>query len=123
MAEYEPLTNVIRRSVGLPSVVMSEAMSDELADFKRQIGAITGQLRRSDGTVDVEKIFELPQKIDDLGYRLDRVESYMPKEFTEKDVYEVNKRIERLEMKVALISSVLTSSRIVKFLLRNTIGG
>jgi hypothetical protein len=123
MAEYEPLTNVIRRSVGLPSVVMSEAMSDELADFKRQIGAITGQLRRSDGTVDVEKIFELPQKIDDLGYRLDRVESYMPKEFTEKDVYEVNKRIERLEMKVALISSALTSSRIVKFLLRNTIGG
>jgi hypothetical protein len=113
------LRDVIRKSVGLPpSSVTDVAIAVELADFKKQLASVTDQLRRRDGTIDVERIFELPQKIDDLAERLGYVESYMPREFTEKDVFEVNKRIERLEAKVALISSYFFNSRAIQFCLR-----
>lgn len=116
--------------IGLSTVEeMDPAMIAELADFKRQLASVTDQLRRNDGTIDVEKIFELPQKIDDLTKRLDHVNKTLADrieqvekikfvEFKNNDVYEVNKRIERLERKIALLESKSNLSAVgVNFIL------
>lgn len=65
----------------------------------------------------------LEQQVENLAEKIEQIEKDKIAEFKNNDVYEVNKRIERLEMKIALIHSALTSNRIAKFVLRNVIGG
>jgi tetrahydromethanopterin S-methyltransferase subunit G len=66
------------------------------------------------------RVYDLGQKLDGLTKEIERIEEDKIIEFKNNDVYEVNKRIERIEAKVALISSSLVNNRVVRFLLRYT---
>jgi len=50
-------------------------------------------------------IVHLRNAVDHIDYRLDQLEKIKVIEFTENDVYEVNKRIERLQREIALLES------------------
>lgn len=63
------------------------------------------------------QIFDLEQKLDDLVKKIEQIEEDKIVEFKNNDVYEMNKRIERLEAKVATVSSSLMQSRIIRFFL------
>lgn len=65
------------------------------------------------------RIFDLEQSVVDLTERVEQAEENKIVEFKNNDVYEVNKRIERLEAKVALINSSLTNNRVARFILRH----
>lgn len=66
----------------------------------------------------VHRIFDLEQKFDDLAKKIEQIEKDKIVEFKNNDVYEVNKRIERLEGKVALINSNFVNNRVARFILR-----
>lgn len=50
-------------------------------------------------------LYFLSKRIDEVYKRVDRVESIKVKEFKDNDVYEINKQIERLDLKIALLQS------------------
>jgi GTPase involved in cell partitioning and DNA repair len=88
------LTNHIRRSVGLSFVPEWKPISHV------QI---------------VSEIRDLKRKLKKTETRLTELETVKIKEFVEKDVYEVNKRIERLERKIALLESSPQKNRQIIF--------
>lgn len=63
-------------------------------------------------------ISNLEQRVEILAQKIGQIEKDKTVEFRNNDVYEVNKRIERLEAKVALINSNFANNRIVRFILR-----
>lgn len=139
----EPLKNVIRKSVGLPplpltpdgltiepqeeaAVVETYNMAIEVSNLKQQISDITNGLKRIDKIISSQaedaiyvssEVSQLTQGINNIAKKIEQLEEDKIVEFKNNDVYEVNKRIERLEAKVALINSNLVNSRIVKFFL------
>jgi hypothetical protein len=89
------LTNKIRQSVGLPvewQPISNIQLIAEVRDLKR--------------------------KLKNVEMRLAKSEAVRIKEFNDNDVYEVNKRIERLESKVEWIISNLVNNPIIRFLFR-----
>lgn len=60
----------------------------------------------------------LEQKIVELTKRMEQAEKDKIVEFKSNDVHEINKRIERLEAKVALVNSYFFNNRAIQFCLR-----
>lgn len=89
------LTNKIRQSVGLPvewQPISNIQLIAEVRDLKR--------------------------KLKNTEIKLSELEAIKIVQFTENDVYEVNKRIERIESKVEWIISNLVNNPIIRFLFR-----
>jgi hypothetical protein len=96
------LMNRVRQSVGLPTPpeprpITNPQIIAEIRDLKRKVEQIG------------DDQYILAKKIEQI--KEDKIV-----EFQNNDVYEINKRIERLEDKVALIVSNLANNRIVGFL-------
>jgi hypothetical protein len=111
------LTNAIRESVGFqPISTISTGTYIEVDRLPQmEIIRLQGELNHTN-----HMILMLKEDIDSLTKKVERLEENKIVQFKENDVYEVNKRIERVEAGMALIESVLScivDSRIIQFLL------
>jgi septal ring factor EnvC (AmiA/AmiB activator) len=95
--------------ISLPTGTLT--YTDQLPQM--EIIRLQGELNRAN-----HQINRLEQHIDILDKKIKQIEKVKIAQFKDNDVYEVNKRIERLEAKVTLINSSLVNNRVVRFILR-----
>lgn len=112
---------------GEAAIVDNPNLIIEINNLKAQIGGITKGLERIDRTTKgasisrihiSNQLFETAVRVSDLVEKIEQIEKIKVREFATNDVYEVNKRIERLQGKIALLKSNSNSSEIsVNFIL------
>ncbi len=106
------LTNAVRNTVGLhslPTGTLVEVDSLPQMDIIR----LREEINRTN-----HHVYVLGKEIGDLVEKLEQIEKVKIAQFKDNDVYEVNKHIERLEARIAMIDSHLFDSWLMRWLLR-----